>query len=108
LSSTPDNIRYTDPKEYRMRRYWELHGKPKDFWYAVEHTQMFDYYPDEKRFHARSVALNPETGEYEFMKYPNHETTHMETEWYKLGKVYPKKGTPYLLTPEHGEDYKEW
>jgi hypothetical protein len=107
LESCPDNIRYTDPKHYRMRRYWELHGKPSDFWTAIYKTNMFSWNEDDKSFHSSSVAQN-ENGEYEFMKFPNHSTVRMETDWYKLGKVYPEEGEPFLLTPEHGEAYEEW
>lgn len=107
LESCPDNIRYTDPKEYRMRRYWELYGKPSDFWSAIDKTNMFNWVEKDKAFHSNSVAQN-ENGEYEFMKFPNHSTVRMETDWYKLGKVYPEEGEPFLLTPEHGEAYKEW
>lgn len=107
LSSTPDNIRYTDPKEYRMRRYWELYGKPSDFWSAIDKTNMFNWVEKDRAFHSNSVAYN-ENGEIEFMKYPNHPTVHMETDWYKLGKVYPEEGEPFLLVPEHGKAYEEW
>ena len=31
LATAPDNIKHTDPEKYRMRRYWELHGKPRTF-----------------------------------------------------------------------------
>lgn len=107
LSTCPDNIRYTDPKDYRIHRYWELHGKPKTFWEAVKKGDMFKWVEKDKAFHGNSVAQN-ENGEIEFMKYPNHSTVHMETDWYKLGKVYPEDGEPFLLTPEHGEAYEEW
>lgn len=105
LLTCPDNIRYTDPKEYRMRRYWELHGKPKTFWDGLE-KNMFSWDEKDKGFHSNSVAKN-EKGEYEFMKYPNHPTTHMELEWFREGKVY-KDGDQYLLVPEHGQQYDDW
>lgn len=105
LLTCPDNIRYTDPKEYRMRRYWELHGKPKTFWDGLE-KNMFSWDEKDRGFHSNSVAKN-EKGEYEFMKYPNHPTTHMELEWFREGKVYNDDGQ-YLLVPEHGQQYEDW
>lgn len=105
LLTCPNNIRYTDPKKYRMRRYWELHGKPKTFWDGLE-KNMFSWDEKDKGFHSNSVAKN-EKGEYEFMKYPDHPTTHMELEWFREGKVY-KDGDQYLLVPEHGQQYDDW
>lgn len=105
LLTCPNNIRYTDPKEYRMRRYWELHGKPKTFWDGLE-KNMFSWDEKDKGFHSNSVAKN-ENGEYEFMKYPDHPTTHMELEWFREGKVYNDDGQ-YLLVPEHGQQYDDW
>lgn len=111
LKSCPPNLQNANTingrEDYRMRRYWELSGKPADFWEGLD-KGMFRFNKKDKKFHANTVAKNEETGEYEFMKYPDHETVHMETEWYKLGKVYPEEGEPFLLTPEHGEAYEEW
>lgn len=111
LKSCPPNLQnakiINGREDYRMRRYWELSGKPADFWEGLD-KGMFSFNKKEQKFHANTVAKNEETGEYEFMKYPDHETVHMETEWYKLGKVYPEEGEPFLLTPEHGEAYEEW
>lgn len=108
VETLPPNLKNTDPKEYRMRRYWELHGKPLDFWKALDNSDMFSWDDDDKAFHANSVALNQETGEYEFMKAPNHSTTQLELDWYNKGLVHPSKGEPFYLTPEHGEDYDHW
>lgn len=108
LATLPPNLKNTDPKEYRMRRYWELHGKPLDFWKALDNSDMFSWNEKDKGFHASSVALNQETGEYEFMKAPNHSTTQLELDWYNKGLVHPSEGEPFYLTPEHGEDYNYW
>ena len=40
-----------------------------------------------KRWHAKSVAFNPETGEYEFMKSYNHPNLKKELEWYDSDKA---------------------
>lgn len=73
---------------YRVKDYWRLNGKPKDFEEAVK-KGMFTLEDDidesgkfVKRWHAKSVAFNPETGEYEFMKSADHPTLHYELEWY--------------------------
>lgn len=108
LATLPPNLKNTDPKEYRMHRYWELHGKPFDFWSAIDKSNMFSWDKKDKAFHANSVALNQETGEYEFMKAPDHSTTQLELDWYNKGLVHPSEGEPFYLTPEHGEDYDFW
>lgn len=106
LVTTPPNIKNTDPAEYRMYRYWELNGKPETFWEGVS-KDMFIWNDRDKSFHGNSVAQN-EKGEYEFMKLPNHPTTHMELDWFNEGKKYTDDGNFYLLTPEHGEEYDRW
>lgn len=78
---------------YRVKDYWRLNGKPKDFDEAVK-KGMFTLEDDTdesgklvKRWHAKSVAFNPETGEYEFMKSANHSSLKKELEWYDSDKA---------------------
>lgn len=106
MLAAPDNIKHTDPEKYRMRRYWELHGKPKTFWEAVNKGDMFFWNDDDRSFHSASVAKN-ENGEYEFMKAIDHPTTHMELDWFRSGKIYDGDQV-YYLTPQHGKEYEEW
>lgn len=116
LETLPDNQRNYSEDTYRMRRYWELNGKPKDFKEALE-KEMFTL-EDDGFYHARSVAYNPELDEYEFMKMPGHKTTWMEEEgWYNGMDFIPKEGLTeeqadgvkdnYILTPKKGRDAEE-
>lgn len=106
LATAPDNIKHTDPEKYRMRRYWELHGKPRTFQEAIKKGNMFFWDDNDRSFHSSSVAKN-ENGEYEFMKAIDHPTTHMELDWFRSGKIYNGDDS-YYLTPQHGKDYEEW
>jgi len=49
-----------------MRRYWELNGKPKT-WFEALNRKMFTKEND-GYYHANTVAYNKDTDEYEFMK----------------------------------------
>lgn len=116
LETLPDNQRNYSEDNYRMRRYWELNGKPKDFKEALE-KGMFTL-EDDGFYHAHSVAYNEEADEYEFMKMPGHKTTWMEEEgWYNGMDFMPKEGLTeeqadgikdnYILTPKKGRAAEE-
>lgn len=116
LKTLPDNQRNYSEDTYRMKRYWELNGKPKDFKEALE-KEMF-ILEDDGFYHARSVAYNPELDEYEFMKMPGHKTTWMEVEgWYNGMNFEPKEDFTeeqtggdienYILTPKKGREAEE-
>lgn len=81
INSLPDNQRLTPESAYRSHRYWELNGKPKNFAEAIG-KGMFNYDFTDYGWHANSVALNPENGEYEFMKPNWHDTKMYEDTWY--------------------------
>lgn len=78
VSTLPKNQR--DSANYRVRDYWELNGRPRDFQEALS-KGMFSMEED-GYYHAPSVMYNDKTGEYEFMKAPNHDTIHFEEDWY--------------------------
>lgn len=78
LQSLPENQRNSE--NYRVRDYWELNGRPKDFKEALS-KGMFNMEED-GYYHAPSVMYNDKTDEYEFMKSPNHDTIHFEEDWY--------------------------
>lgn len=78
LSTLPENQR--NSKDFRVRDYWEYNGRPKDFNEAI-FRGMFTK-EDDGYYHAHSVQENPETGEIEFMKSPNHESIQKEIDWY--------------------------
>jgi hypothetical protein len=82
-SSLPKNLRPTDNDGYNMRRYWELNGKPENFLKGSS-LHMFNLVKDDDglNWHAGSIAQNPETGNYEFMKNSSHPAHYMELDWY--------------------------
>lgn len=79
LKTLPENQRRS-ADEYRMERFWELNGKPKDFEEAVS-KGMFNM-NDDGFWHANSVAYNSERDVYEFMKSKDHEAVGKELEFY--------------------------
>lgn len=104
LSTLPENQRGSS--HYRVKDYWEFNGKPKDFNEALE-KNMFTFNEKDGTYHAYSVAKNPKTGEIEFMKSPNHSTTHMERDWYEKGLIYTDDGPIIQLAPGM-EGFDEW
>lgn len=80
-------------RNYNMRRYWELRGKPSNwaeaqrdfnYLYNVKEDPMFTLEND-GFYHAKSVALNQNTGIIEFMKSADHPTVKYELNWYDNG-----------------------
>ncbi len=82
-----------DTSNYRVRRLWELFGKPSNAQEAVNRG-AYDIDPDGK-LHAYSVSPIPnENGEYEFLKPKTHNTIGYEV-------------TPYIIDPGHPYHNKE-
>ena len=77
LESLPENQR--DSTNFRVKDYWIFNGKPKDFKEA-RRRGMFTQEKD--GWHASTIAWNPETGEGEFMKSPDHPSIQQEMDWY--------------------------
>lgn len=77
LETLPENQR--DSTNFRVKDYWIFNGKPKDFKEAVR-IGMFT--KDKDGWHAYTIAWNPETGEGEFMKSPDHPSIQQEIDWY--------------------------
>lgn len=73
---------------YRVKRYWELHGKPKNFEEAKE-KGMYSL-GDDGYYHASSIAER-EDGVYEFMKPRTHSTIWMETMFHELDPNFKKE-----------------
>ena len=46
---------------------------------------------DDGYWHASSIAYNEETGEYEFMKAPNHPTIQLELDAYNKNRRFKRK-----------------
>lgn len=74
LSTLPKNQQ--DTTGYKVRRFWELNGKPKDFQAAIN-KGMYSFNNEDQLWHAGSVAERPD-GVYEWMKPANHPTAWME------------------------------
>lgn len=104
INSLPDNQRLTPESSYRSHRYWELNGKPKNFAEAIG-KGMFTYDFTDNGWHAKSVALNENTGEYEFMKPNWHDTKMYEDAWY-----YSKEGEQFRqqYTKKAGAAYDKY
>lgn len=78
----------TPTDDYRMERFWELNGKPKDFEEAKS-KGMFT--KEEDGWHAGSVAFNEDRGVYEFMKSKDHPSVQLELEWAKNDPEFSKE-----------------
>lgn len=106
LSTLPEAQR--DSTDYRVKDFWEFNGKPKDFQEAIN-KEMFKWEEDFDdngkslgfSWHANTIAWNPETGEGEFMKSPNHKTIQKEIDWYnsKDGENFRRQYTLVKSTP---------
>lgn len=83
-NSLPANLANSDPKVYRLRRFWELNGKPPVFApYPDENGDLlYTFNNNDKLWHTGSVAYNNDTDEYEFLKNSNHPTIKGEIDWY--------------------------
>lgn len=81
INSLPENLKDYDDS-YRMKRLWELSGSPKDFNQARKEGVFSATGKYKKIYHAPSVVLNNETGEYEFLKSAKHPTIRKELDWY--------------------------
>ena len=77
LQSLPENQR--DSANFRVKDYWIFNGKPKDF---EEARRMGMFTQEKDGWHAHTIAWNPETGEGEFMKSPDHPSIQQEIDWY--------------------------
>lgn len=77
----PPNQRNTPEFMYRTNRMWELGGKPKDFGEAIGRG-LYNFDFSDNMWHANSVVLNQDTGEYEFLKPNYHDTKVFEDAWY--------------------------
>lgn len=103
LSGLPENLR-TPTSDYNMKRYWELNGKPKT-WFEALNKKMFTKQND-GYYHANTVAYNKDTDEYEFMKQPNHPTIQKEIDWYNSPEGFEFAKKYKLVKPEDGSAWK--
>lgn len=90
LNSFPPEEQGLISDNYRMYDYWKYNGKPRDFNFAVS-KGIFTIDKNGK-YHANTIAWNPETEEGEFMKSSEHPTVWKEEEFYKGNEVVLKQG----------------
>ena len=113
LNSFPPEEQGLISDDYRMYDYWNYNGRPKYFEDAVV-KGMFNI--DSKgKYHANTIAWNPETGEGEFMKSSKHPTLWREEEYYNGNEVVLKEGKEdngnkenYDIIPLKGEELAKW
>ena len=86
------NLRAYSPEGYRMFRFWQLRGKPKN-WEEAMQQEMF-ILQDDGSYHAPSIAWN-ENGEGEWLKHTSFPTAWMEKAFYD--------GYDFERDPETGE-----
>ena len=86
------NLGDYSPNGYKMFRYWELKGKPKNWEEALKQDMFFK--ADDGFYHAPSVAWN-ENGEGEWLKHVDFSTAWMEKAFYD--------GYDFERDPETGE-----
>ncbi len=98
----PDNLKYTNEKEYNLRGYWESLGSPSEFDYSQ---------PKEKDGYYHAFSRNPRTGE--ILKKENHPTFNMAIDKDIKSGFYPyrnkKTGTVYTFDKEpNPNDYVKY
>lgn len=103
LAALPENLR-TETPDYNMKRYWELNGKPKT-WFDALNKGMFSLERD-GYWHSGSIAYNKDVDEYEFVKSPNHPTIQYELDWYNSPEGYEFAKKYQLIKPKDGSNYK--
>lgn len=86
----PDNLRFGNPNDFNMYRYWELNEKPKNFEEGLN-RKMFTFDNKDKKYHASSVAYNKDNDSYEIMKSKNHPTLDLEFQDYANNTEFRKK-----------------
>jgi hypothetical protein len=75
----PVNLQSSE--DYNIKRLWELTGKPLSATQLIK-DGVITLNKEDYLFHAPSVALNKDTGEYEFLKAKNHPTLQEELDWF--------------------------
>lgn len=99
----PDNLRFTPEKDYHMYEYWRLNGQPENF--DQGKNTMFWWDRSDKGWHAGSIAEDPETGIYHFMKPKHHSTVGYELDWFNKGLRTLEGGRQ---VPVRGKHKKFW
>ena len=81
-----------------MRRYWELHGMPNTF--NSKDSSMWLWHPEDRSYHAFSVAYNKDNDTYEFVKSSKHPNIQQELDEYNSPKCKEFKDQYELITTD--------
>ena len=98
ITTLPINLKPREGDNYNMRRFWELHGMPNTF--NSKDSSMWSWDPDNRSYHASSVAYNKDNDTYEFVKSSKHPTIQLELDWYNSPEGKEFKDQYELITTD--------
>lgn len=98
ITTLPINLKPKEGNNYNMRRFWELHGMPNTF--NSKDSSMWSWDPDDRSYHASSVAYNKDNDTYEFVKSSKHPTIQKELDWYNSPEGKEFKDQYELITTD--------
>ena len=111
-NSLPDNHKYTPENEYRMYKYWQLWGKPKNFEYTLNNPNedgeyMFNWDKSDKSYHGSSIAWGNDGIGY-FIKPKHHDTIQYELDYYNDGTITKEGGKQRKPNKKERESWEEF
>ena len=98
ITTLPANLKPKEGDNYNMRRFWELHGMPNTF--NSKDSSMWSWHPEDRSYHASSVAYNKDNDTYEFVKSSKHPTIQKELDWYNSPEGKEFKDQYELITTD--------
>lgn len=98
ITTLPINLKPKEGDNYNMRRYWELHGMPNTF--NSKDSSMWLWHPEDRSYHASSVAYNKDNDTYEFVKSSKHPAIQKELDWYNSPEGKEFKDQYELITTD--------
>lgn len=98
ITTLPINLKPKEGDNYNMRRYWELNGMPNTF--NSKDSSMWSWDPDDRSYHASSVAYNKDNDTYEFVKSSKHPAIQKELDWYNSPEGKEFKDQYELITTD--------
>ena len=99
ITTLPINLKPKEGDNYNMIRYWELKGMPNTF--NSKDSSMWLWDPDDRSYHAFSVAYNKDNDTYEFVKSSKHPTIQKELDWYNSPEGKEFKDQYELITTDN-------
>ena len=98
ITTLPANLKPKEGDNYNMRRFWELHGMPNTF--NSKDSSMWSWHPEDRSYHASSVAYNKDNDTYEFVKSSKHPAIQQELDWYNSPEGKEFKDQYELITTD--------